>query len=54
VISEVCIATTMREAYVRDFDVIVVKDGCGSLNNELHESVCKVVDYALGVSMVSD
>jgi nicotinamidase-related amidase len=32
------VASTVRDAHVRDFDSIVLSDGCGAFNSEAHEA----------------
>jgi nicotinamidase-related amidase len=47
------VTSTVRDAHVRDFGVVVLEDGCGSFARELHEtaiaglrSLCKVETIA--------
>ena len=38
VITEVCVESTVREAFIRDFDVLVDRDGVGSWDPKRHEA----------------
>jgi ureidoacrylate peracid hydrolase len=47
------VTSTVRDAHVRDFEVVVLADGCGAFSRELHEtaiaalrSLCKVETIA--------
>lgn len=48
VITEVCVESTIREAFVRDFDVLEVSDAVGSWNQERHEASLRAVDFSYG------
>lgn len=47
-ITEVCVESTIREAFVRDFDVLEVSDGVGSWSQERHEASLRAVDFSYG------
>lgn len=47
-ITEVCVESTIREAFVRDFDVLEVADGVGSWNEERHLASLRAVDFSYG------
>ena len=51
------VASTVRDAHVRDFEVVVLEDGCGAFSRELHDtaiaglrSLCKVETIAQGIA----
>lgn len=51
------VTSTVRDAHVRDFEVVVLGDGCGSFSRELHEtaiaglrSLCKVETIAEAIA----
>lgn len=48
VITEVCVESTVREAFIRDFDVLVASDGVGSWSRERHEASLRNIDFAYG------
>ncbi|MFC1814771.1 cysteine hydrolase family protein [Thermodesulfobacteriota bacterium] len=49
VVAEICVETTVRSAFVRDFDIIVIKDAVGSWNEEAYQSFLRLVSESLGV-----
>lgn len=51
VASEICVQSTLRDAFNRDFDIILVKDAVTSWNGEAHEATVKLVDEAFGVAL---
>jgi nicotinamidase-related amidase len=36
-----CVDSTIRDAYARDFDLVVVEDACGAIDRGLHEATIK-------------
>jgi nicotinamidase-related amidase len=51
------VTSTVRDAHVRDFEVVVLEDGCGSFSRELHDtaiaalrSLCKVERIAHAIA----
>lgn len=46
VITEVCVESTVREAFIRDFDVLVVREGVGSWSKERHEASLVNMDFS--------
>jgi ureidoacrylate peracid hydrolase len=51
------VTSTVRDAHVRDFEAVVLADGCGAFSRELHEtaiaglrSLCKVETIAQAVA----
>lgn len=46
--TEVCVATTAREAADRGFDVVVVSDGCTALSDAMHEAALEAFALAFG------
>ena len=47
-ITEVCVESTIREAFVRDFDVLEVSDAVGSWSQSRHEASLQAVDFSYG------
>jgi|SRR5687768_2340323 len=45
-----CVDSTVRDAYARDYDVIVVRDCCAALYPDLHEASLRNVDQYHGVT----
>ena len=48
IITEVCVESTVREAFIRDFDVLEVSDAVGSWSRERHEASLRAVDFSYG------
>lgn len=46
VITEVCVESTVREAFIRDFDVLVDRDGVGSWDRDRHEASLVNMDFS--------
>jgi ureidoacrylate peracid hydrolase len=44
-----CVDTTVREAYMRDYDIVVVQDCVGGLDPELHRAACRVWSFYCGL-----
>jgi nicotinamidase-related amidase len=51
------VTSTVRDAHVRDFEVVVLEDGCGSFSRELHETaiaglraLCQVATIAEAIA----
>jgi len=49
-----CVETTTRDAYQRDFDVIVVEDGTATTSKTLHENSLNVIKTYFGKVLKSD
>lgn len=49
-----CVDTTIREAYMRDLDVVVVQDAVGGLDPDLHRAACRVWHHYQGLVVDSD
>ncbi|MCR5278250.1 MAG: cysteine hydrolase [Lachnospiraceae bacterium] len=49
-----CVETTTRDAYQRDFDVIVVEDGTATTSKTLHENSLNVIRTYFGKVLASD
>ncbi len=47
-ITEVCVESTIREAFIRDFDVIEVSDGVASWSQKRHEASLENVEFSYG------
>ena len=54
------VASTVREAHVRDFDVTVLEDGCAAFSTEVHDTaiaalrpVCRVATIAMALEEVA-
>ena len=50
-VTYVCVLHTAFDAFVRDFDVVVVSDGTASWAPELQQPVMRLVDLVLGATM---
>lgn len=50
----VCVETTIREAYMRDLDVIALKDCVGGVHADWHETTFQVWERYLGAVISSD
>ncbi len=48
IITEVCVESTVREAFIRDFDVLEISDAVGSWEEDKHEASLKAVDFSYG------
>ena len=46
VTTEVCVETTVREAFCRDFDVLVVSDGVGTWHKEKHDASLRAMGFS--------
>jgi ureidoacrylate peracid hydrolase len=46
IVTEVCVESTVREAFIRDFDVIVVEDGVSSWNKKRHDASIENMKFA--------
>jgi ureidoacrylate peracid hydrolase len=51
VIADVCVETSMRSAFVRDFDVVLARDCVASWKKEYLDRTADVVDRAFGICM---
>lgn len=49
VVAEICVETTVRSAFVRDFDIIVVEDGIASWNDAACRSFLRLASDSLGM-----
>ena len=49
VTTEVCVHSTLREAIDRGYDCVLVEDGCGSANADLHDAAIKTVAVEGGI-----
>jgi nicotinamidase-related amidase len=54
VTAEICVETTVRDAFIRDFDVVVVSDGVASGDEEICRSMLKVMAKGFGVVLPAD
>jgi nicotinamidase-related amidase len=52
--SDVCVATTAREAADRGFKTIIVKDGCTTLSDQMHQASLDTFNIAFGWVRESD
>ncbi|MBI2848976.1 MAG: cysteine hydrolase [Chloroflexi bacterium] len=50
VATNVCVETTVRDAYMRDYDVIVLKDCVASATEHLHRATLENIDRYLGMT----
>jgi ureidoacrylate peracid hydrolase len=46
--THVCVETTVRSAFVRDYYTVVVSDGCAAYSAEEHQTSLKVIDRFFG------
>lgn len=46
-----CVESTIRDAYARDYDIILIKDAAASLWEDLHLATLKNVELMYGVTM---
>jgi ureidoacrylate peracid hydrolase len=51
--TNVCVETTVREAYMRDFDVIVLEDCVGGVHGDWHKTALKVWKRYIGAVVPS-
>jgi ureidoacrylate peracid hydrolase len=51
--TNVCVETTVREAYMRDFDVIVLEDCVGGTHHDWHRVALEVWDRYIGAVIAS-
>lgn len=54
VTANACVETTLREAYLRDYDVVAVTDGIASVRPEWEETAHAVWSHYLGVTASED
>lgn len=54
VTTTLCVESTVRDAYQRDYNVIVVEDAVGMSSRELHESSIRVMKTYFGVGVTTD
>lgn len=54
VVTNVCVESTARDAWNRDFDVIVISDATASYSQELHEATLKNVAFHCGAVRTTD
>ena len=48
------VASTAREAHVRDFDTIVLHDGCAAFTADIHETAIAALRPVCGVAAIAD
>jgi ureidoacrylate peracid hydrolase len=55
VASNVCVETTAREAFVRDYYVVFLSDGTATYSRPAHEATLRVIDQFFGqVATIDD
>lgn len=47
-VTNVCCESTARSAFMRDFKVLFVSDGCGGFDDESHRATCKIIGMVFG------
>ena len=52
VTSNYCVESTIRDAYARDLDVLVVTDCCAGLHKDLHHAMIRNVELYFGQAML--
>ncbi|MEI9476374.1 MAG: isochorismatase family cysteine hydrolase [Deltaproteobacteria bacterium] len=53
VAAEICVETTVRDAFVRDFDIIVVSDGVASWDEEACHAMLRLIKQDFGLVLPS-
>jgi|OpeIllAssembly_1097287.scaffolds.fasta_scaffold53159_2 ureidoacrylate peracid hydrolase len=53
VAAEICVESTLRDAFVRDFDVIVASDGVASWDEEVCHAMLRLVQQEFGLVLPS-
>lgn len=48
------IASTVRDACVRDFETVVLRDGCAAFNGQLHEAAIDVLSTVCRVATIAE
>jgi ureidoacrylate peracid hydrolase len=48
------VASTVREAHVRDFDVRILSDGCAAFSREVHETALAALRHVAPVITIAD
>jgi ureidoacrylate peracid hydrolase len=54
VASNVCVETTARAGFVRDYHVVFSSDGTASYDNEMHEAALRTIDLYFGEVVAVD
>lgn len=54
VATNICVDSTARDAYMRDYRVTVLSDCCGTYSDELHEATLENIRRAFGVVATSE
>lgn len=54
VTTNACVDTTVRDAFQRDYDVVIVRDCVGGVNQEWHETALEVWDWYVGEVVTLD
>lgn len=52
--TSLCVETTVRDAYQRDFDVIVASDAVGISSADMHHASLRVIDRYFGMCVPTD
>jgi len=52
--THMCVESTLREAFMRDFRVVLLKDCTGTLDDELQKSTERIVEFWFGYIATSD
>ena len=53
-VTNVCVESTARDAFDRNYKVVLVSDACSAFDSELHNATLKNVAYGLGRVMTCD
>ena len=48
VTTEICVESTIRDAYVRDFKILVPKDAVAAMNINCHNRTLVTIEYGFG------
>lgn len=49
VLAEICVETTARDAFVRDFDIVIARDGVASRDKNVFQAMLQLMGDAFGV-----
>jgi nicotinamidase-related amidase len=48
------VASTVREAHVRDFETVLLSDGCAAFSRDVHETAIAALESAAEVATIAD
>ncbi len=53
VVAEVCVETTLRDAFIRDFDIVAVSDAIASWDTEAFQAMLRLTAQNFGIVLSS-